>query len=301
MPTRPEHTVGHVVDRWLTDMEQRVDLAPVTKQEYSRLMAHLLAWGQRRALACIDLRQYVTARREAGAAPRTLVLELRVIGTVFKWARDERLIPPTASLKLPRIKVDPLRFEHNHVTPSPSEAARAIEAMDNDDWRLAMLLIARTGARVGEVVNLRSRDLDEPGRRIAFGATDESSKTGMRWFPLDAASLQDLRGRGGRGNVSLFDFEGRGDPREALRHRLELACHKAGVTWFTPHGLRRMVVGRLIRARIDAGTAATLTGHSVHIMLRYYQVVTDDDRREAAERANLGVLVDPVRNTPADG
>ncbi len=63
-------------------------------------------------------------------------------------------------------------------------------------------------------------------------------------------------------------------------------------SWFPPHGLRRRVVGRRIRARIDAGTAATLTGHSVHVMLRFYQVVTDEDRREAAERANLGVLVD---------
>ena len=260
MPTRPEHTVGHVVDVWLSDMQQRVDLAAVTKSEYGRLMAHLLAWGQRRALARIDLRQYVTARREQGAAPRTLVLELGMIRTVFKWARESNLIPPFSLLKIPRIKVDPLRFEHNHVTPTPSEAARAIAAMDDDDWKLAMLLIARTGARVGEVVNLRSRDLDEAGKRIAFGATDESSKTGMRWFPLDAASLHELRGRGGRGNRPLFDFDGRMDPREALRHRLELACYKAGVTWFTPHGLRRMVVGRLIRAKIDAGTAATPRG-----------------------------------------
>lgn len=228
------------------------------------------------------------------------MLELRVIGTLFRWARDERLIPPTATLRLPRIRIDPLRFEHNHVTPTPSEAARAIAAMPHDDWKVATLLIARTGARVGEVVSLRSRDLDEPGRRIAFGATDGSSKTGMRWFPLDAASLHDLRGRGGRGNGPLFDFEGRGDPREALRHRLMRACERAGVTWFTPHGLRRMVVGRLLRARIDPGAAATLTGHSVHIMLAYYQVVTDEDRREATERANLGMLVDSPRSPPAD-
>jgi len=236
---------------------------------------------------------YVTARRAEGAAPRTLVLELRAIGTVYRWGRDHRLIPPTVNLTIPRIKVDPLRFHHNHVTPTPSEAARAIEAMPQDDWKRATWLIARTGARVGEVVFLQSRDLDEPGRQVAFGATDRSSKTGMRWFPLDEASLAELRGRGGRGNEPLFDFQGRTDPREALRHRLMLACQKAGVTWFTPHGLRRMVVGRLIRSKVDPGTAATLTGHSVHVMLRYYQMVTADDRREAVERAHLGVLDQP--------
>ena len=62
---------------------------------------------------------------------------------------------------------------------------------------------------------------------------------------------------------------------------------------FTPHGLRRMVVSRLMRARVDPGTAAVLTGHSVQVMLRhYYQQITDDDRRAAVEQANLGDLDD---------
>lgn len=71
MPRKPESTVSRIVDLWLEDVEQRVDLAPVTKEEYGRLMAHLLAWGRSKSLARIDLRQYVTARRADGAAPRT--------------------------------------------------------------------------------------------------------------------------------------------------------------------------------------------------------------------------------------
>jgi hypothetical protein len=49
-----------------------------------------------------------------------------------------------------------------------------------------------------------------------------------------------------------------------------------------------MVVRRLLKAGVDPGTAASLTGHSVQVMLRYYQEIDDEDRREAAEQAGLG-------------
>lgn len=77
-----------------------------------------------------------------------------------------------------------------------------------------------------------------------------------------------------------------------MGRRLHRACKLAAVSRFTPHGLRRMVVS-LMQARVDLGTAAVLTGHSVQVMLGHYQHVTDDDRRAAAEQAELGVPVDP--------
>lgn len=51
-----------------------------------------------------------------------------------------------------------------------------------------------------------------------------------------------------------------------------------------------MVVGRLIRAGVDPGTAASLTGHSVQVMLQHYFQVSEADRRTAVTQARLGVL-----------
>ena len=51
-----------------------------------------------------------------------------------------------------------------------------------------------------------------------------------------------------------------------------------------------MVVGRLLRARVDPATAASLTCHSIEVMLKHYREVTDEDPRRAAEHAMLGVL-----------
>ena len=63
--------------------------------------------------------------------------------------------------------------------------------MPSDDWRLAARLIAATGARVGDVVALRSMDLDSATGRLALGACEGAAKlnrcpdqTRVRWRDL---------------------------------------------------------------------------------------------------------------------
>lgn len=175
-------TLAEVVEAWLEETRLRVDLAASTLKTYIRISKHLVAWGADRHVGVVRMADYVHVRRKAGIAPRTIALELRVASAAFNWAQRERIVGPDARLRLPRLKLDPNRFVLNHHTPTPGEAARVIDAMPNDDWRLAALILARTGARVGEVVALRGVDLDEEGRRIAFGAVDGACKTGIRWF-----------------------------------------------------------------------------------------------------------------------
>lgn len=45
-----------------------------------------------------------------------------------------------------------------------------------------------------------------------------------------------------------------------------------------------------MRAQVDPGTAATLTGHFFAVMLKFYQEVNDDDRRAAVAQVGLAIL-----------
>jgi integrase/recombinase XerC len=276
-----------IIGKWLDTAKRRPDLAKSTKVAYARIAQHLIAWRPA-AEDAITLPEYVAARREAGAAPRTIALELRVLSVATHWA--ERHLDAGRAPVLPRIRVDPRVFVLNHRTPTPSQAAAALRAMPADEWHLVARLIAATGARVGEVLALRSIDLELSAGRIALGASEGASKTGMRWFPLDAATLRTLEGREGGGREPLLKLGRVKAPIQGLGRRLRRACDAANVPRFTPHGLRRMVVGRLLRAQVDPATAASLTGHSIEVMLKHYREVTDEDRRRAAERAMLGVL-----------
>ncbi len=258
-----------LIPAWLAALDQRVDLAHSTKVTYARIGAHLRAWASRNEEAPLDLHPYVAERRAAGVAPRTLALELRVAAVAFRWGQQTGRVSTTASLRVPRLRIDPQDFVLNHRTPTPGQAGMAIQAMAADAWRLAALVLARTGAPVGEVVRLRSCDLDELAGRLARGRVSGARKSGTRWFPMDPASLHALEGRSGHGEAPLFDFGGTTAPIQCLARRLRQACALAGVPAFTPHGLRRMVVGRLLRARIDPGTAASPTGHTVEVMLTY--------------------------------
>lgn len=108
-------------------------------------------------------------------------------------------------------------------------------------------------------------------------------------FSLPSTFTRALDDRADGGEELLLNLEVVHRP-EAVRSRLRRACKNAGVQAFTPHGLRRMVVTRLIDGGVDVKTAASLTGHSVVVMLRHYQQATDDGRRAAVRTAGLGEL-----------
>jgi hypothetical protein len=169
VPVKPERRVPRVLDAWLVDVEARFDLTDSTKTMYDRVTRHLREWARLRAVQHLDLHGYVQQRLEAKVALRTLALELRVIRIFYRWARENRFIPHTANLRCPRIKIDRSRYVEIHATPTPSEAAKVIDVMPDDDWKVATILLARTGARVGEVVRLRSCDYDEVHGRLLFG------------------------------------------------------------------------------------------------------------------------------------
>lgn len=276
-----------IIRTWLESAKRRPDLAASTKVAYARIAQHLMAWpaGADDALA---LPEYVAARRAADIAPRTIALELRVFSVATRWA--ERHLGAGRPPVLPKVRIDPRVYVLNHRTPTPSQAAAALRAMPQNAWHLAVRLIAATGARVGEVLARRSVDLDMAAGRIALGASEGASKTGMRWVPHRGRHASQPRRARGRGRVPLLDVGDVTPPIQALERRLGRACHVAGVPHFTPHGLRRIVVGRLLRARVDPAPAPSLTAHSIDVMLKHYQEVTDDERRAAAERAMLGVL-----------
>ncbi len=294
-------TLDDVIRLWLQHVQQRFDLAASTKVSYARIARHLELWARGRPAGTVDMASYAIARTALGIAPRTLRLEFRVASAAFRWGQRQEFIPGGARLDVPRVRVDAAVFRCNHRTPTAAEVARVTAVMSTDDWRVAVELLARTGARIGEVVQLRFRDLDVAGARVALGGHAGAAKTGLRWFPLDEHSLAALRGRVGAPDSPLLTFGSSRSPIQGIQRRLMAACALAGEARFTPHSLRRMVVTRLLRAGVDAGTAASLTGHTVQVMLRHYQQVNDDDRRAAVDRAELGRLDIPIHQAGQGG
>jgi integrase len=282
----PVATVGELLDRWMARQRERADLAPKTVDHYDKAARHLVAWVREVDVGQLDrdtVERYRDHRLRERASPRLIAQELRVWSMAWRWASQGAMVPARAFPTVP-VKID--GFVLNHHTPDPAEVRKVIDACMGET-RLAIELLAITGARVSEVANLRRCDIEVDGKRVHLRL---SGKTGTRRFPLPEPIAETMRLRAGSEATSAFPSFG--SPKDqALRSRLARACKRAKVKAFTPHGLRRMVVDRMLRAGVDPATAASLTGHSVVVMLRFYRQVTEADREAAVAKAALATFL----------
>ncbi len=278
---RPEiGTFGEVIEAWYEWVKMRPDLAPSTVGNYEKCARHLKAWIGGVLVARLDgaaMEGYRDDRLREGAAPRTVELEMKALRMVWRWGRDRGMAP---ARDLPRVRVRINGYVINHRTPTAEEVALVFERLDG-----AMLLVVRllaiTGARVSSACAIQESDLDDVrGLRIP------DTKTGPRRFPISPEMSAVLRDHFSanpgpllRGSALVVNSQ--------VNTALANACSAVGIERFASHGFRRLVVNRMIRAGVDPATAASLTGHSVQVMMRYYREVSEDDRRQAVLQAGL--------------
>jgi integrase len=285
-------TIGDLLSAWHGYQQARIvpdgggvgGIKPSTGKFYEKAAGHLLAWlGDLSVyeLSEDDVRGYLIARKKEGASPRLLLGELRAFRQAWKWGLKRELIP-TRPFPDVDFKPDQTVFVINHRTPTRGDVAAVLKHMDGD-YRLGVLLLYAMGARIGEVCNLRRKEVE------ASGLVTLRGKTGSRRVPLRPKVLAEVEDHLDGSDDYLLDYPAK-DRKQALRYKLKSACKAAGIAPFTPHGLRRLAVDTLARSGVDAGTAASLTGHSPVVMLRFYRQVSDEDRARAVEVSGLGDL-----------
>jgi integrase len=214
-----------------------------------------------------------------GISPRGVVQHQRTLRAAVVWATEQGLLPPTL-VPIDRATGAP-KARRDH-TPTDTEAAAVIGLLDGDT-RLAVTVMAVTGARVSEVTTLRRSAIDLSG-----GWLHLNGKTGPRRFPLVPELRALLAPRADRSEAPVFLWPVQ-SPNLLIHRQLLAACSRLGQPEFTAHGLRRMVVNSLLRAGADIKAAAELMGHTAEVMLKHYRRVSNDDKVAGVSKAGLGV------------
>lgn len=216
------------------------------------------------------LLEYLAARVESGARPRTTSRLVTTLRRFYRWLHREgvRGDDPSARLTAPRIG-RPLpggltEREVEHLLAAP-ETSEPLGMRD----RCMLEVLYATGLRVSELVALR---MDQVGRRQ--GVVRVRGKGGReRLVPLGEAALWWLEAYlrearpeilGARLSEAVF-ITGRGGPltRQAFWHRIRRHARAAGIQRdISPHTLRHAFATHLLNHGADLRSVQLLLGHA---------------------------------------
>ena len=243
------------------------------------------------------------SRDRPGAANRALEILRAMMFRAEEWGWRERDTNPCFGIrKNPRKNV--ARFLD---TDELARLGRALEAHEAK-WPEAVAaihLLALTGCRRSEVLNLRWRDIGEDAIKLP------DSKTGPRAVPLGEAAKEQLDAFPGDRSVDSFLFqryaEGRGAYSLAACWRT--VCNDAKPGGLRLHDLRHTMASHAVMSGENLPLVGRLLGHRRRATTAGYAHLADDHLVEAAEKVGsliagsmastgLRLLAVPVTGSP---
>ena len=282
-------TIGDLMECWIYAEDQRRDIKASTKKttlHFAEKVVRVLGDIRIHQMQFAHVESYRDERIANGTAPNSVNHEINVMRRAWKWGR-ERGYCPDRELPRPNVKVKPVRAK---LTPTIADARKILSAMDQTRWPfVALLLIAETGMRIGEIADLTWEHIDFRRQMLHV---PESGKNGTREVVLSEATTEFLKARRGRARQEARVLGvAAGTVRTSLSQRyLPRVCKALKLPDYKPHGFRRLAVDSLYDQGVDPTVSAAMLGHSPQTAGKYYRRATLDRKRKAAEGAGLHTL-----------
>ena len=233
-----------------------------------------------------DLSSFVEHEQDRGLKPNTVSTRLRALYAFLGYLVEREVVHPDVIRKKMYIKV-------------PDTLPRAIDPEDvrhllsvikkPRDWAMILLLL-RTGMRIGELLDTRVGDVNLRERRIEIFEARKNRVGRIVYLSDDARCALKvwLRKRDPQ-KENLFYGPGRSSTLsyEAARIMFLRYIEKAGLTHkgYTLHCLRHTFASELLNAGMRLECVQQLLGHSSIEMTRRYARLTDNTRKEEYFRA----------------
>jgi integrase/recombinase XerC len=295
--------------RWLSTTR---DVSPHTIRAYDGDIAafekHL---GPRAIVEQIDadaLLGFVEHQRAAGLASKSIrrrasglrgfcawLLSARFLradpwaGVTLSLGRSRKLPRPVATSDLDRLFTslcERAGVDRKSVTDGTLTKPREATTL------LAVALMVATGLRVSEVVSVRSRDIDLPGRNLRVlgkGLRERQVFLTNDWISsLATAYLTTRSSLGVEHDRLLFNSHRAPLTTAAMRSRLMKAGIDAGLARrVTPHMLRHTAATQLIEAGVDIRYVQRLLGHASLSTTEIYTHVSDHALKHMVSAADV--------------
>lgn len=282
-------TLRDLLEVWVGAQEERLKagrIADSTFDAYRRIGRRIcktpIANCALTDLSVTRLERHVNDLLAAGMAPSTAKVEMIVLKSAWDWGQQHDLVPQRV-LRKPEIR----GARRERFTPTRVEWDKVLVHIKSGWPRDVLALQGILGCRIGGVAKLKQRDVDlqrgtvtirNKGKVRTIPAPPEAREILARWMRPDPGP--DLR---------VFFSASVGKIRSSVGTKhIKDACAAAGVPYFTPHGLRRMVERELALAGVPIQTFAAILGHTPQVALAAYSAVREEDMKDAFARARIG-------------
>jgi len=278
------------VQEYLYDLKRR-NCRPNTLRTYvtawMSFFSHLKERGRTtlEAVTRDDLSSFIEHEQDRGMQPNTVHTRIRLLYALFKFLVDREVVAPDLLTRKLRLKVPealPRALE-------PEDVRRLLAVITHDRDRALVLVLLRTGMRIGELLNVRMSEVNLREKYITIREAQKNRVGRVVYLSEDACqALQVWLEK--RDPEQGYLFYGQGRQRlsyTAARVRLGKHLAKAGLAYkgYSLHCLRHTCATDLLNAGMRLECVQQLLGHSSIEMTRRYARLTDNTRRDEYFRA----------------
>lgn len=232
-----------------------------------------------------DLFAFIEHEQDRGMKPSTVNTRVRTVKAFIGFLADNGVVSSDIVSRRFTVKVP----DSLPRAMDPEDVRRFVSVIDSSRDRAMMLVLLRTGMRIGELLNLMVREVNLKERRVEIYEAEKTRVGRVVYLSEDA-------------RVALKAWFKERDPTKALvfyaqgrcsmsynnaRMRFRKYLGKAGLSQrgYTLHCLRHTCASELLNAGMRLECLQQLLGHSSIEMTRRYARLTDKTREEEYFRA----------------
>jgi integrase/recombinase XerD len=227
-----------------------------------------------------DLEAFVEHEHNRGIKISTVKLRLAQVKAFLRFMIDkgdisEEVFPWKLTIRMP----EPLP---RAMDPDDVDTLLKVKGSVRD--RAMIVLLLRTGMRIGELLRTRLIDVNMEEQKILIYEGEKNQRGRAVYFSADAKTALEfwMKERTKRYELLFYGYKGRPLSYQASRMMFVKYLDQAGLSHkgYTLHCLRHTYATDLINARMPLECLEKLMGHSRLGVTRRYAILTDKTREE---------------------
>ncbi len=232
-----------------------------------------------------DLEAFVEHEQDRGLTMVSVKTRLSAVYAFLRFWHDKGVVSPELLVRKIRLRLpEPLPRAID-----PDDVNRLLAVLDEVRDRAMILVLLRTGMRIGELLNTQLTDVNLAERKIAIYEAEKNGVGRVVYISKDAlCALRAWLRRREPNNVLLFYGQGRSSlSYHGARAMFLKYIKKAGLSHkgYSLHCLRHTFASEMLNAGMRLECLQPLLGHSNIEVTRRYAKLTDKTREEEYFRA----------------